>query len=96
MLLLSLVFYAQIHAPLILLHKANSHNYTMHMFSEFNFMHSTSHTFKSKANPNENQIYYTHAILKFYNQSDFFVSVHTYLLILDPLIKIFTTIFLHD
>jgi hypothetical protein len=59
-------------------------------------MHSTSHTMKSKANPNENQMYYTHAILNFYNQSDFFVSVHTYLLILAPLIKILTIIFLHD
>jgi maltodextrin utilization protein YvdJ len=45
-------------------------------------MHSTSHTMKSKANPNENQMYYTHTILNFYNQSDFFVSVHTYLLML--------------
>jgi maltodextrin utilization protein YvdJ len=45
-------------------------------------MHSTSHTMKSKANPNGNQMCYTHAILKFYNQSDFIVSVHTYLLML--------------
>jgi hypothetical protein len=49
-------------------------------------MHSTSHTMKSKANPNENQMYYTQAILNFYNQSDFFVSVHTYLLILPLLL----------
>jgi hypothetical protein len=65
------------------------------MFSEFNFMHSTSHTMKSKANPNENQIYDINTILNFYNQSDSFVSVHTYLLILPSLIRICNTIFLH-
>jgi hypothetical protein len=41
-------------------------------------------------------MYDTHTILNFYNQSDFFVSVQTYLLMLDPPVKIFTTIFLQD
>ena len=45
-LLLSFHSYTRIHDPLVLQHKVNTHNYSMHMCSELDFMHRTSHTMK--------------------------------------------------
>src|SRR3954467_7809961 len=44
--LLSFDFYTRVHDPLVLQHKANTHNYIMHMCSELDFTHRTSHTMK--------------------------------------------------
>src|SRR4051812_23451377 len=45
-LLLSFHSYTRIDDPLVLQHKANTHNYIMHMCSELEFTHRTSHTMK--------------------------------------------------